>query len=77
MEIDMPEKSTFAADMRTFNALFVAMGMLLLGVAGWIGMSVAHIPSIDQKIDDFIQRADSIFTDHESRIRNLESHNGR
>lgn len=62
------------SEIHTFNMLFTGMGLLLLGIAGWIAASVAHIPSIDQKLEDFIKTATSTFSDHETRIRNLEGH---
>lgn len=64
---------------RTFNMLFTAMGTLLLGVACWIAASVAHLPAIEQKMDDFIAAAGARFTgtdekiaDHEARLRVIE-----
>jgi len=65
-------KNNWHSEIHVFNILFSAMGMLLLGVAGWIAMSVAHIPSIEQKLDDFMITANTILMDHESRLRKLE-----
>lgn len=59
-------------EVRLFNYLFVTMGTLLLGVAGWIGLSVAHIPTIEQRLEDFMFSADKTLGDHEVRIRDLE-----
>lgn len=63
-----------------FNAIFAAMGLLLLGIAGWIGQSVAHLPAIEQKLVDFSESTNAILadhkailTDHETRIRTLEN----
>ncbi|HZZ81617.1 MAG TPA: hypothetical protein VFE62_24155 [Gemmataceae bacterium] len=58
--------------MRTLNALIAGMGALLLLVAGWIGNSASHIPTIEQKLEDFMTQANGIFSDHEARIRILE-----
>lgn len=62
-----------------YNMLFAAMGLLLLAIAGWIGQSVAHLPAIEQKLDDFSGSTNavladhkSILADHETRIRTLE-----
>jgi hypothetical protein len=55
--------------MRLFNLLFAGMGTVLLSVAGWIALSVAHLPAIEQKMDDFILAATGKLDDHETRIR--------
>jgi hypothetical protein len=68
----MADKPSFANSMWLFNAIFAAMGMLLLAVAGWIGTSVSHIPQIEQKLDDFMKEATGTLSDHETRIRKLE-----
>lgn len=57
---------------RTFNMLFAAMGTLLLGVACWIASSVAHLPAIEQKMDDFIAAAGVRFTDTDAKIADHE-----
>jgi hypothetical protein len=61
------------SELHVFNILFSAMGLLLLGVAGWIATSVAHIPSIEQKLDDFMITANQVLVDHEGRLRKLEN----
>jgi hypothetical protein len=55
-----------------FTTIFMAMGTLLLAVAVWIGSSVAHIPTIEQKLQDFMEAANKTLGDHEARIRTLE-----
>ena len=73
-------------EIHIFNMIFSALGVVLLGVAGWIATSVAHLPAIEQKMDDFIAAAGVRFTgtdsklaeheksiaDHEVRIRVIE-----
>ena len=59
-------------EMRTFNMLFSAMGVCLLGVACWIASSVAHLPAIEQKIDDFVTAAGVRFTDTDAKIADHE-----
>ena len=56
-----------------FNCIFVAMGMVLLSVVIWIGANVAHIPAIEQKIDDFIISANTKLADHDARIGDHET----
>lgn len=58
---------------KLFNLLFTAMGTLLLSVAIWIGTSVSHIPTIEQKLKDFMSSANKTLGDHEMRIRELET----
>lgn len=55
-----------------FNKIFAAMGVLLCAVACWIGVEVAHLPSIEQKLDDYTVSTDTKITDHETRLRTLE-----
>lgn len=52
-----------------FNSIFSALGVLLLGIVAWIGASVAHLPAIEQKMDDFMYSTTNTLTDHESRLR--------
>lgn len=59
-------------DNKLFNVIFSSMGLLLLGIAGWIGTSVAHIPAIEQKLEDFIKVASATLEDHESRLRSQD-----
>lgn len=66
------ERRKTPLESRMFNTIFAAMGALLLLVAAWIGSSVAHIPNIEQKLDDFMQAANDKLADHEVRIRTLE-----
>lgn len=68
----MPERTKFTGEIHLFNLIFVAMGMLLLGVATWIAASAAHLPAIEQRLDDFILAAQNRIDDHENRIRTLE-----
>lgn len=59
-------------EQKLFHSLFTAMGMLLLAIVTWIGSNVAHIPAIEQKIDDYHASETATLEDHESRIRMLE-----
>jgi hypothetical protein len=64
-----------------FHYCALCMGAVLLGLIGWIGVNVAHIPAIDQEIHDLKETIDNVvdkqLTDHETRIRSLEHSNGR
>lgn len=55
-----------------YNKLFSGMGIVLLSIAAWIGVNVAHLPVIEQKLNDFITATDKTLTDHETRLRILE-----
>lgn len=61
------DKSNFV-----FNSIFTAMGMCLLSVAGWIGLSVADIPAIKVEIQNINRVMGAQISDHETRIRKLE-----
>lgn len=61
------------SDTYLFNIIFSAMGMVLMGVAGWIAVSVAHLPAIEQKLDDYIISADNKLADLNQRVGKLES----
>lgn len=56
----------------------VAMGAMLLGLIGWIGLNVAHIPVIDQQIHDLKDMIENVvnkqLNDHEARLREIEHH---
>jgi len=72
---------------KLFNCIFSAMGFILLGVAAWIGNSASHIPTIETKLEDFMNSAnktldqhgvqlhdDSIkLNEHEVRLHDLET----
>lgn len=61
---------------KLFHIIATAMGAILLGLIGWIGLNVAHIPVIDQQIHDLKEMIENVvdaqLKDHEARIRNLE-----
>lgn len=57
---------------RVFHSLYSAMGIVLLGVVGWIGSNVSHIPALEQKLDDYHSAEVASLLDHEQRIRSLE-----
>lgn len=55
-----------------FHLFFSGMATALLSIAGWIAVSVAHLPGIEQKLDDYINQATTELSDHEARIRKIE-----
>lgn len=71
MEEDRRESSsTFI-----FNSIFVAMGMLLLGVASWIAISVTDIPVMKNQLSNIsltISGYSQQQADLERRLRRLE-----
>jgi hypothetical protein len=60
-----------------FHYAALAMATVLLGLIGWIGLNVAHIPVIDEQIHDLRTMIEDVvnkqIADHESRIRVLEN----
>jgi hypothetical protein len=62
-----------------FHYVALAMGAVLLGLIGWIGLNVAHIPVIDEQIHDLRTMIEDVvnkqIADHEARIRILEAQN--
>ncbi len=60
-----------------FHYAALIMGSVLLGLIGWIGLNVAHIPVIDQQIHDLKDMIENVvdkeIADHEARLRALES----
>lgn len=47
-----------ARENKAFNMIFTGMGSLLCAVAIWIGANAAHLPAIEQKLDDYIKTTD-------------------
>lgn len=60
-------------EFQLFHSVFSAMGLLLLAIAGWIGMSVAHLPAIEQKLDDYIISSNNTLADFDKRITAIEN----
>lgn len=62
---------------KVFHYSALAMGSILLGLIGWIGLNVAHIPVIDEEIHDLRAMVEDVLgkqiADHETRIRALET----
>lgn len=46
--------------------------LVLIGVSGWIAISVAHLPAIEQKLDDYVREVDNKLSDYDARIKKLE-----
>lgn len=63
---------TSLSESKFFHYVAMAGSVIIIGIMSWIGINVSHIPSIDQKLEDFIATANQTFSDHEIRIRALE-----
>lgn len=63
-------------ELRFFHITSVVIGTLLLGVLAWIGTNVAHIPVIDEEMQDIKTTIRQVvmkeLDDHETRIRIVE-----
>lgn len=60
-------------EMAIYNKLFLGMGGALFSVACWIGLSVAHLPAIEQKLDDYIVTTNNQINDLKAEINRLEA----
>jgi hypothetical protein len=60
------------SDTYAFNILFSGLGTLLLGVAGWVGANVSHIPAIEQKIELYNEAINKSLNNHEQRLNTIE-----
>ncbi len=73
------EQRTNRLEIRLYHVFVSVMGVLLLGVVGFIAFNAAHIPVIDEHIANIDKKVDDGFAwqsrrleDHEQRIRGLE-----
>lgn len=47
----------------------------IISVGGWIALSVAHLPAIEQKLDDYIISTDNRLVRLEDSIKNFNNSN--
>ncbi len=46
--------------------------IVMIAVMGWVGLSVAHLPAIEERLDLYIKQVDAKLLTYDERLRKLE-----